>query len=323
MKELITIIINVYNGEKYIKKCLDSIINQTYKNLEVLIINDGSTDNTLSICNCYDDNRIKIITTENLGLSLSRNVGIDNSNGEYIYFVDVDDFIALDTIEYLYNLSVKYNKEISTCKHLNIYNDNFKVNQPHEKVEELDSKEMLKIIFLKDNSVTIWNKLIKRNLFDNLRFENRIINDVAFTHKLVMRTDKIIYGNQIKYFKLKNQDSICRKKQEDFDRTIDLYNAVVERYYYVGKVFPNFVENDYALLEMITQLYRRKNKKIIKYLNDNGAIDLYKKFFSLQVLKCNINFKQKIKLTLFRIAPKLNTVINNIYFSLTEKRLIK
>ena len=79
MDELITVIINVYNGEKYIQKCLDSIVNQTYKNIEILIINDGSTDDTLSICEGYTDSRIRIITTENIGLSFSRNVGIENA----------------------------------------------------------------------------------------------------------------------------------------------------------------------------------------------------------------------------------------------------
>ena len=80
MKELITVIINVYNGEKFLKKCIDSVINQTYKNLEIIIVNDGSTDNTLNICKEYKDDRIKIINQENMGLSLARNVGIDNSN---------------------------------------------------------------------------------------------------------------------------------------------------------------------------------------------------------------------------------------------------
>ena len=83
MKDLITVIINVYNGEKYIKKCLDSVIKQTYKNLEILIINDGSTDKTLNILKKYKDSRIRIINQDNIGLSLSRNVGIDNAKGKY------------------------------------------------------------------------------------------------------------------------------------------------------------------------------------------------------------------------------------------------
>ena len=79
MNELISVIINTYNGEKFISKCLESVINQTYNNLEILIINDGSTDNTLKICEEYNDSRIRIITTENMGLSFSRNVGIENA----------------------------------------------------------------------------------------------------------------------------------------------------------------------------------------------------------------------------------------------------
>ena len=324
MEELVTIVINVYNCEKYIKKCLESVINQTYRNLEILIINDGSTDNTLKICKNYNDKRIKIITTENMGLSLSRNVGIDNAKGEYLYFVDADDFIDLDTIEYLYGLCVKYDKDISTCNKMMVYNYDFEVKQPEEKIEELDSKGMLKKIFLKyDNTVAIWNKLIKKSVFGDLRFEHRIINDVAFTHKLIMRTDKIVCSNQIKYYHLKNQESICRRKFEDYNRTVDLYKATVERYYYVNAKYPDFMENNYAALELITHVYLRKNKSIIKYLNDNGAREFYKKTFSLKVLKCKINHKQKIKLILFLINPKLNSVINNGYLNVRVNRFIK
>ena len=86
MNELITVIINVYNGEKYIKSCLESIINQTYKNIEILIINDGSTDNTLNICKSYKDSRIRIINQKNMGLALARNVGIDNAMRKVFVF---------------------------------------------------------------------------------------------------------------------------------------------------------------------------------------------------------------------------------------------
>lgn len=324
MDELITIVINVYNGEKYIRKCLDSIICQTYNNIEILIINDGSTDNTLKICNSYKDERIRIITTKNLWLSMSRNVGLDNAKGDYIYFVDVDDFIEKDTIEYLYNLCVKYKKDIAISNYKNIYNYNYTIKQPLEKIEELDSKEMLKRIFLKDqNSVVIWNKLIKKELLDNLRFEDRIVNDVAFTHKLVMKTNNIIHSNQIKYYHLKNQDSICRRKFEDLDRTIDLYNASVERYYYVKEKYPDFPENNYALLDMIIHVYLRKSKKIKKGLDKLGARKKYKELLTLNVLKCRINNKQKIKLILFRIHPKLNYVFNNTYLFIRDKRFIK
>ena len=169
--ELVTIVLNVYNCEKYVKKCLDSLIKQTYKNLEILIINDGSTDKSLEICEKYQkkDNRIRIITHENCGLSLSRNAGIDNAKGEYIYFIDSDDYIEKDTIEYLYNLCKKYDSKISTCDPIDIYDYNVKVKNKKEKIEIVSSIDYVKMILLSvKRTGTVWNKLIKKELFNSL-----------------------------------------------------------------------------------------------------------------------------------------------------------
>ena len=118
--KLISVIINVYNAEKFVEKCLLSVLNQTYKNLEILIINDGSTDDSIKLCKKYKDKRIKIITTKNMGLAASRNVGIDNATGDYLYFVDADDYIKEDAIEHLYKISVENNADVSTSKCLHM-----------------------------------------------------------------------------------------------------------------------------------------------------------------------------------------------------------
>lgn len=324
MDELITIIINVYNGEKFIKKCLDSVVNQTYKNLEILIINDGSTDKTLDICKSYGDKRIKIITTDNQGLALSRNTGIDNAKGEYLYFIDADDYIEKDTIEYLYKLIKKYKSDISTCKHLAVYNYDNKVIQGKEKIEKINCKEMLKKMFLRqDNTISIWNKLVKKDLFENLRFEKRIINDVAYTHKLIIRTNNIVCSNQIKYYYLKNKQSVCSTKYENLDRTMDLYKASIERYEYIKEKYPDLIENNYVILELITRLYLRKNPDIINYLNKQGAKKLYRKLFSFKLLKCKVKYKQKLKLILFWISPRLNNIIYNLHLRKYKKMINK
>ena len=172
MNELITIIINVYNGEKYIKKCLESVIKQTYKNIEILIINDGSTDKTLEIIKKIKDKRITIINQKNTGLSLARNIGIDNSRGEYLYFVDADDYIEPDTIEYLYKLIKKHNVKIATCNCIEIFDYNTKIKNKDENILIESGDFLLKKVLLSENyNGTIWNKLIKKNLFDNVRFE--------------------------------------------------------------------------------------------------------------------------------------------------------
>ena len=104
-KELISIIVPIYNVSKYLDKCLNSLINQTYKNIEIILINDGSTDNSISICLKYKkkDKRIRLYNKKNGGLSSARNMGIKYSKGNYLFFVDSDDFLDLEIIEYLYN----------------------------------------------------------------------------------------------------------------------------------------------------------------------------------------------------------------------------
>ena len=310
--ELITVIINTYNGEKYIKKCLDSIINQTYKNLEILVINDGSTDNSLNILNTYKDKRIKVITTENKGLSLSRNVGIDNALGKYLYFVDVDDFIEKDTIEYLYNLINKYKVKIATCNHENIYDYDFTINQEKENIITKSSKQMISEVLLGKGRVgTIWNKLFDISLFNNIRFENRIVNDVVVIYKLYLNANKIAYSNQKKYFYLKRNDSISIKRSKE--RQIDMYKACLERYDYLKKVWPNYIENEAGLLLMIFKLYYYDYKKIKDFYKAEKVKKKYNEIFSLKVLKCDLRTNDKIKIILFRISPKLSKLVTKIY----------
>ena len=320
MKELVTIIINVYNGEKFINKCLDSIINQTYKNIEILIINDGSTDNTLNIIKKYKDKRIKVITTENKGLSLSRNVGIDNARGEYLYFIDVDDWIEFDTIEYLYNLLKKYNTLISTCKPIDVYDYNVKIKNEKEKIKVIDSKEMLKKILLStDRSVALWNKLYKKELFDNIRFDNKIINDLTVTHKLAITAKKITYSNQKKYYYLRHKDAITANENKNTIRSIECYKVSINRFNYIKKLYPNLKENDISILRTITMLYLRENDKLDKFLYEQKALNLFKKLFSPKVLFYNIYVNEKIKIILLRINPKLCIFINRKYQLINNK----
>ena len=319
MKDLITIIINVYNGEKFINKCLDSIINQTYKDLEILIINDGSNDNTLNIIKKYKDKRIRIITTENKGLSVSRNIGIDNAKGDYLYFIDSDDYIEPDTIEYLYNLNKKNNTLISTCKSIDVYDYNVNINNKKEKIDILLNQDMLiKILLWQNRTEALWNKLIKKELLNDLRFEDRIINDIAFTHKLIINTDKISYSNQIKYYHLIHNENISVRKRENLDRVEDMYKAIIERYNYIKEIYPDFKYNELGIIDGITRLYFTKSKKVKKYLRELGVIKLYKKHFSFKILKLKINYREKIRLIIFRISPGLYNFIINIYLKLKK-----
>lgn len=321
MNELITIVINVYNREKYIKKCLDSIVNQTYKNLEILIVDDGSTDNTVKICKSYKDKRIRIISGKNTGISLARNVGIDNAKGNYLYYVDSDDFIELDTIEYLYKLIKKYNVDIATCVSKHIHNYNIKKEIREEKEKIISSREMLvKILIDTDDAVDIWNKLYKKEIFGNLRFKNRIISDMDFMPKLIMRTNKIVYGNQLKYYCLKHKNSITGIKTRG-DRMIDMYKVILERYYNVKKVYPNLIENNIGVLKKMIWLDLKNNEEYENFISEQERRKNYNEIFTFKIIFCSkINFREKIKIILFRINPKLNKKIINTYLKIKKRK---
>ncbi len=314
MNELITVVINVYNGEKYISKCIENIINQTYKNLEILIINDGSTDNTLEIIKKYKDERIRIINQSNIGISLSRNVGIDNFKGQYVFYVDSDDYIEEDTIEYLYNLCKKNNVLMSTCRSIDIYDYSKKIKNKKENVEIIDGKEFIRRILLEiDRNGNIWGKLMHKDLIKSIRFENREISDVAVIYKMVIDLDRIAYSNQIKYYYLKRNNGIVRSNRNIWLK--DLYKASLERYKYLKKKYPNFIENEIGLLLIIINIYTNADEKLITFLNKEKVFNLYKELFSLKMLR-RIKFKQKIKLLLFRVNPKLYKRVIKIYLKL-------
>lgn len=330
MDELITVIINVYNGERFIKKCLENIINQTYKNLEILVVNDGSTDNTLSICQEIKDKRIRIINQENKGLSLSRNVGIENAKGEYLFFIDVDDWIDEDTIEYLYRLCKENKAEMSTCRAIEVYSDDLENNnsvKKHEITNKNNSEKILtkeemlkKVLVSKESEVAIWNKLIKKELFKDVRFEKRIANDVVVTYKLVLNAKNIAYSDLIKYYYFKHNTSITFKNKPD--RAIDLYEASIERYEYVRKIYPNMMENNVGVFVRGMYTFFNEKEEVQEFWNKNKCLKQLRNIFDFRIYFSKIGIGLKIKITLFLIAPNLYRKIRKKHYCKKEKQLI-
>ncbi|MBP1613151.1 MAG: putative glycosyltransferase [Bacteroidetes bacterium] len=203
-RPLISIIIPVYNIEDYLRKCLISIIEQTYRNLEIIIINDGSTDNTPIICDEFatHDNRIKVIHQKNNGLSYSRNVGLDNAHGVYIGFVDGDDWIEKDMYETLYNLIIQYKADISICTHFSEFSDTTEIDSNNDGIiQELNRDEAI-ICLLQDTKIRnyLWEKLSKRELFNDIRFPTgKIFEDMAVQHKVFHNAQKVVLSSIPKY----------------------------------------------------------------------------------------------------------------------------
>ena len=163
MEELVSIIVPIFNVDKYLEKCIKSIINQTYRNLEIILINDGSTDNSYQICKKYSeqDSRIVLIDKQNGGSASAKNYGLKIAKGDYISFVDSDDFVELDMIEYMVNTIKKFNTDIVQCEFVNLYKNTTAFGQEDIVEITIDAKEFLSLFLTQWKNSLFCNKLFK------------------------------------------------------------------------------------------------------------------------------------------------------------------
>ena len=182
--------------EKYLKRCLDSVLKQTYSNLEIIIVDDGSTDNSGKICDEYSkkDSRIKVIHKKNGGISDVRNVGIANATGDYIGFVDSDDYIAEDMFETLCNLMEENSADISIVSFYEMYNGKLIGVRDDKSLTKMNKEQALKELLIDTNIQSyMWNKLFKRELFENLKFpEEKKFENIATVLLIFERANKVI-----------------------------------------------------------------------------------------------------------------------------------
>jgi len=280
LEELISVIIPVYNVNKYLNKCIGSIVNQTYKNLEIILVDDGSTDNSGEICDEWKqkDSRIKVIHKENGGPSNARNFGIEIAIGKYLFFIDADDYLNSDNIETLYKNLIENDSDISASGH--IYETYIvQENKCAKESYVADSEEALKRLFTGNNLfVVIWGKLFKKELFEEIRFPvGKINEDVATLYKLIHKANKISNINKPGYHYVQRQNSLIHQKYgEERITVVEILEECVE---FIRKNYPNLVEyaerylilalNDCAILTSKNKMkkeYRNLRKKLKQYL---------------------------------------------------------
>lgn len=206
-KVLVSIIIPVYNTEDYLEECLDSLINQTLKNIEIICINDGSTDNSFQIIEDYSqDSRVKIINKKNEGQSIARNKGVKEASGEYIAFVDSDDYIDLNAYEVMYKFAKKHDNEMVLCdveRFNSIKNWRAKLHRvsipKNEKITSTNIFEMPTLIY----DTGPWNKLIKKSFWDENGFsfmDGRLYEDLLLSSQLHCAAKSVGIIPQVKYY---------------------------------------------------------------------------------------------------------------------------
>lgn len=232
----ICIIVPVYNVERYVKKCIASILAQSYTNIEVIIVNDGSTDNSLGLCiECSkQDKRVRVVSKKNGGLSDARNYGMQFCTCELITFIDSDDFVSRNYIKNLYELMQKYQADIACTNYIRFYDncDVVAVNKKNfEKV--FDSQEAIKdVLYQKNIANSAWGKMYKFSLFEDIIFpKGRLCEDLGTFYKLFRKASIIAYSSVQDYYYLQRKTSIMGSEfTENKLDSLDFANEIYDEF---------------------------------------------------------------------------------------------
>lgn len=244
---IISIIVPVYNVEKYIRRCIQSIINQTYKDIEIILVNDGSTDMSKSICDEYKkkDSRIILINKENGGLSDARNAGIRKARGKYLAFVDSDDFIHEKMLEKMYDRIIYDDSDMAVCGYIEYFEEKTEKNRKYVygKNGIITAEQYFESILNDENIGNYaWNKLYKKKLFDNVFFpKGQAFEDINTTYKLVLLSNKISVVNEALYYYQQRDNSISNLVNINHLR--DQISAIIERNQIISTYYPNMQIN--------------------------------------------------------------------------------
>lgn len=309
-KGKVSFIVPVYNVEVYLEKCIQSILSQTYRDLELILVNDGSPDNSQEIINKYSrkDNRIIAIEKNNEGVSIARNVGLSKATGEYIIFVDSDDYIEKDYTEYMVSMLEKESADMAMS--INSFDDCNLLPPSSGSYFLLSGQEATEWLYLEKTGVAVWNKIYRKELLDrhDIKFnpEFWFAEGMTFNINYFQISEKIAVGNKKVYHQTYNPASAVRKFninswycgmrameyqkklwREENDKVLNAWNYHYRQYYFSilkGIYMSNSVSE-----------YAKEIRKCVNELRKNFLIPF----------KVNISFKKKIKWILITICPKL------------------
>lgn len=316
---LISVIVAVYNIEKYIACCIESIRRQTYRELEIILVDDGSTDRSGEICDAYQkkDERIKVIHRKNGGLSAARNTGLAHAEGSYITFVDGDDWIEDSMYEKMAEQVRKEGADLVACRYYRVYKD-FRADESTDKITVFEKPfSMLAQCLREDEKFLIqhaaWNKLYKRELLGEERFpEGKWYEDVVFSAKILSRVQKGVYIDTALY------NYVCEREGSIMNAGLteryfmDLLPAYIEKESYL-KALPDsepLCLHRYFLYKRLLNLYRdlfkKENKAVRRHKKDVVQILRERKSTFPEVYGMEIAAKtEKIKMQMFMISPFL------------------
>lgn len=258
-KDLVSIIVPIYKVADCLPRCIQSLQAQTYGNIEILLINDGSPDNSGGICEAFaaGDKRIRYFNKSNGGLSDARNFGLDRAKGQYICFVDGDDFVDRRMVEILHHDIKTYGVKLSTCGFRLYYDGDQEVEEPVDssKIEKFDTEQAINHLFTKEKYCNYaWNKMYHRSLFQTVRFPlGRKMEDLGTMYRLMEQCDFVTYNPVPLCNYYQRGESILHNRDEKFYE--DKFYLTYERYVELKKRFPNMLRNELFLMVIILDCY--------------------------------------------------------------------
>lgn len=314
---LISVIVPVYHVEKYLTKCVDSICSQTYDNLEIILVDDGGDDMCPSICDEYKkiDSRIKVIHKKNGGLSDARNAGLDIATGQYLYFVDSDDYIDDHTIEFLYASIVANGSDIAVCEYVRVSEDGEKIHEKHVSGDVCcvySRDEMFHLYESDELSWLIgvaWNKLYKKSVFDTIRYPvGKIHEDDFVSHRIYSVVDKVTFVFKPLYFYLQRDSSIMGesfsiKRIDGAEAQLDriLFAMDTERYFLINKSHRILLSILWSAMQNVDLSNDSSREKL------SSIVELYKQEYPKFKEYCQLSFRENVKrYLLFNHQMRLN-----------------
>lgn len=314
----VSVIVPVYNVEKYIDRCLESLVNQTLKDIEIIIVNDGSTDNSIKIVEEYKKkykNKIIYLEKENGGLSDARNYGIPYAKGEYIAFLDSDDYVDRKMYEKLYNKAIENNSDIVEC--------DFYWKYPNKLI--LDTRNEYKNIndMIKNGRVVVWNKLYNRKIIidRNIMFTKGVrYEDIDFFYKLIPEINRLDYIKEPLVYYVQREASISKKQSEKNADIFIVLDNVID-YYKKNKIYDNYKDEieymyvRYLLASSFLRIVKIKDKNTREKLLNKTIDSIYTKFPNWKenkVLKKDKTLKNLYILTVNKATFKIYSKIFGI-----------
>jgi glycosyltransferase involved in cell wall biosynthesis len=332
----VSVIIPVYNVENYVKKCIDSVLVQRGVIFEIILVDDGSTDGSPQICDEYAQkyDNITVIHKENKGLGLARNSGLDIAKGEYIFFIDSDDWIAEDTLNNVFKLAKCNNADIVVFDYVMV-NERKKVpiTQPKENTEILSRQQAIKR-YLMGLPATAWTKLYRAEIFNEERFADVVIHEDAYSmHLFLNRADIVVITNQIYYIQYIRKGSLTQTKfqrknficvecgervvkfvSENYPELIDFayYNLLERQVYTIDLIASSFQYKKYK--KDIEKIVKDVTNEII-YVENNKEImvtEVYKNAMSIKNDCFGYVVKKEIQSILYKSKIKLACIVHSL-----------